>query len=540
MSKLSGWIVSWPRVVLAGFGVTTVVLTAIALQIRIESSIESTLPSGSPDVDFYEDVREIFGSDEIGVVGVRSEDLFSKGTLEKIRRLTSALEKIGGVDRVVSLTNAVDPSRDVFSPPPLILTIPPSASQRAELERTLTDTPLFAINLVSKDLHGAAINIFFEDLSDAEYADLGIDAQVRTIIAAEEGPEQIYYTGASHVKHEATASMRRDLYVFTPIALCLVLATLWVSFRRLRAVVAPMVTVVAALVWTLAVMVLAEKSINLGTFVLPPLLLVIGSSYAIHVLSLYYERCAVEADHARAVRDTIEQVCLPLAISAGTTIVGFGALAMNRITAIRELGAFAAVGIALLVVACLVLLPAMLAAWGVSDRASEELPETGKRLREALARVGGLAHGSRWSVLTTAVILTGVALIGLHYVRIDSDFLGYFDPESQVRRDNQAINDGVVGSSPFYLVVDSDNRKPMEQWTVLKEIRDLQVFLSTLPGVAGSISLVDYLELMERGSQSGDEDFTIDEDGNLVPFERPDRSAMPGTPGPGPRAACGR
>ena len=47
-----------------------------------------------------------------------------------------------------------------------------------------------------------------------------------------------------------------------------------------------------ALSWTLGIMVLCGKSITIGTFVLPPLLLVIGSSYAIHVLARYYEPTA--------------------------------------------------------------------------------------------------------------------------------------------------------------------------------------------------------------------------------------------------------
>ena len=69
----------------------------------------------------------------------------------------------------------------------------------------------------------------------------------------------------------------------------LVLIVLYLSFRRVRAVVLTMITVLMAVVWTLGIMVLTGKAITLGTFVLPPLLLVIGSSYSIHVLARYYE-----------------------------------------------------------------------------------------------------------------------------------------------------------------------------------------------------------------------------------------------------------
>ncbi len=521
MSSPISWITRNPRIVLTLFAVATLLFATQAAQIRIESSIESTLPSGSPDVRFYESVRETFGSDEIGVVGMRCDDLFAADTLKKIRRITSALQDIEGVEKVLSLTNAVDPSQDAFRPPPLIVQIPPTAPQRAYLKKLFAETPLYGINLVAPDLRGTAINVFFENLSDVEYVDLGIDDKIRAIVEAEAGPEQLFYTGSSHIKQVATDSMRRDLYLFTPAALALVLGTLWVSFRRLRAVVAPLITVLVALIWTLGVMVLAGKSINLGTFVLPPLLLVIGSSYAIHVLSQYYEKLADATDNAVAVREALTSVWSPLAISAGTTVIGFGALAVNRISAIRELGVFSVVGIACLAIACLALLPSILVLWGGSRRAQVATPPQSKGLRNILARLGSYAYRSRWVVIATSIAVAVAAFIGVGKIRTDSDFLGYFDPQSRVRSDNEAINRNIVGSNPFYLVIESGTPGTLERWDVLRRIKDLQEYLATLPGVAGSVSIVDYLELIERGSLSGEEDFTIDEDGNLIPFERP-------------------
>lgn len=521
MSALISWVTGNSRAVLATFAVATIVLGFFAARVRIESSIESTLPSGDPQVRFYDEVRETFGSDEIGVVGLRCENLFSAGTLKKIQRITSALEEIEGVEKVISLTNAVDPSQDAFNPPPLILQIPPTESQRAALVRLFETTPIYAINLVAPDLRGTAINIFFENLTDSQYVDLRIDEQIRRIVETESGPEQLFYTGSSHIKQEATASMQHDLYVFTPAALLLLFATLWLSFRRLRAVVAPIFTVVAALLWTLGVMGIAEKSINLGTFILPPLLLVIGSSYAIHVLAQYYECLASETDNRAALRLALMRVWSPLAISAGTTVIGFGALAVNRITAIRELGIFSVVGVVFLAIACLALLPAILALWGGSPRARTAAPPQSSGLRASLSALGSRAYDSRSLVLIASLAVAVAAGVGLRQIRVDSDFLGYFDPDSRVRSDNEAINQEIVGSNPFYLVIESDAPGTLERWDVLKKIKELQKFLTTLPGVTGSISIVDYLELIERGSLSGDEDFTIDEDGNLIPFEKP-------------------
>ena len=95
--------------------------------------------------------------------------------------------------------------------------------------------------------------------------------------------------------------MRRDLVRFTPLALACVLAVLWFAFRRVRAVVLPLVTVILAVVWTLGVMAPdRHRRSRLGTFMLPPLLLVVGSAQAMHVIAAYYEQ--VRARRPRAER----------------------------------------------------------------------------------------------------------------------------------------------------------------------------------------------------------------------------------------------
>ena len=394
MEAFARWLVRHPLLVVGAQLLATVVLGAYALHIRIESSIESILPAGDPEVSYYETVRATFGSDDVGVIGVRAEDLFAAATLEKIARVTDAVSRVAGVERVLSITNAVDPADDVFEPPPLLPHIPPSPDEVAALKQKLTSTPLYGKNLVADDFKGAAINVFFKNLTDAEYVDLDVDGKIRAVLARETGPERFFYTGAAHLKQAAVDMMRRDLFRFTPIALALVLVVLWLSFWSVRGVVLPIVSVLLALVWTLGVMVLAGKAITLGTFVLPPLLIVIGSSYAIHVMARYYEQVDAGARPPELVVRAFQRVWLPLLISALTVVIGFGSLMVNRITAIWDLGLFAVVGVLCLTVTSLGFIPAalqLLRAEGRTGRTGKVSP----RLSRALTALARWAYASR-------------------------------------------------------------------------------------------------------------------------------------------------
>ena len=517
MNTFARWLVRYPLIIVLVNGAITAGLGLAAYHIRIEGSLESVLPKHDPELEFYGQVRETFGSDDIGVIGVRAADIFAPETLAKVARVTDRVAKIKGVNRVLSITNAVDPAADVFNPPPLIAHLPPSPADIRELKKKLQSTKLYATNLVAPDFKGVAINVFFADLSDTEYEDLGIDRAIESLLATESGPEKLYYTGAAHVKQAAVQDMRRDLYRFTPLAFVLVLIVLYLSFRRARAVVLTMVTVLMALVWTLGIMVLAGKAITLGTFVLPPLLLVIGSSYSIHVLARYYEHVGAGAAHSDAVVSTVEQVWPPLMISAFTTMVGFGALTTNHIVAIWDLGIFSVVGLVFLTFTSLTFLPAALqlgrvpGARGVTSSFSP-------RLAQRLEAIGKAAYGARAPVLAFAAVIAVATLAGVRFIHVDSDFLSYFEPDSEVRRSNEIINRKIVGSNPFYLVIEGSGPGTLKRWEVLKQIKDLQTFLDTLPGITGSISIVDYLELLEKGlNRGGEGDLIVDAEGHLVP-----------------------
>src|SRR5262245_44743735 len=260
MEAFARWLVRRPLAVVVANLLVTAALGAYALHIRIESSLESVLPAGDPKIAYYEDVRRLFGNDDVGVVGVIGDDIFAPATIEKIARVTDALAKIEGVARVLSITNVVDPAENVLSPPPLLFRIPPPPEEVQRVKAKLKRVPLYGRNLVADDFRGAAINVFFRDMTDVEYAALDIDHKIRDLLDRSRGPEEIYFTGAAHVKHAAVELMRHDLYRFTPLALAVMLLVFWASFRSVRGVCLPTLAVAVALIWTLGAMVLAGEA----------------------------------------------------------------------------------------------------------------------------------------------------------------------------------------------------------------------------------------------------------------------------------------
>src|SRR6266446_1777895 len=522
MDAFARWLTRHALAVVVANLAVTAVLGHYALHIRIENSLESMLPTGDPKVAYYNATRAFFGSDDVGVIGVRADDVFAPSTIEKIARVTDALARVPGVESALSITNVVDPFANVGLTSRLLPNIPPTPDEVEAFKRRLAATPLLGKNLIADDFRGVAITAFFKNLTDAQYLDLGVDRRIMEILAAETGPEALVYTGAAHVKQAAVDLMRRDIARFTPIALALMLLVLWLSFGTVRGVFLPILAVAMALVWTLGVIVLTGKALTFGTSVLPPLLLVVGSSYAIHVMARYYEQVGARAPPDEVVVRAFARVWLPLAISALTTVIGFGSLMVNRITAIWDLGLFAVVGVVCLTVTCLGFLPAALQLMPSRLRSARS-GKISPTLAENLRRLGERVYAKRRHILWTGVAVSLLALAGARRIQVDADFLYYFEPGSEVRRANETINHEIIGSNPFYIIVDGGAPGVIRRWEVLKLIKDLQDFLGKLPGVTSSLSVVDYLETLETRTSGQPEggDLVVDEQGNVVPAEQP-------------------
>src|SRR5207244_6435111 len=108
-------------------------------------------------------------------------------------------------------------------------------------------------------------------------------------------------------------------------------------------------------------------------------------------------------------------------------------------------------------------------------------------------------------------------------IKFDADLLYYHDRDAEGLRANEAINQTIVGSNPFYVVIDGGAPGVLKRWEVLKLIKDLQSFLLTLPGITSSVSIVDYLEVLETGigKQAEGGDLVVTEQDQLIPAPAP-------------------
>ena len=157
--------------------------------------------------------------------------------------------------------------------------------------------------------------------------------------------------------------MQKDLKRLIPLVILVIILTFYFNFRSKRGVILPMLSVLLAVTWTFGLMGILGIPITLVVNLLPPLLIAVGSSYAIHILNHYYlEHNEIHnaKDKKAALQRSMQSISVTVLLAAVTTFIGFMTLVTNQVLSLQHFGLFAALGTLFSMVSATLLIPASL------------------------------------------------------------------------------------------------------------------------------------------------------------------------------------
>ncbi len=478
----------------------TILLGRPIRRLPINADLTSYLPRTDPAVQILEHVADTYGANFLAVIALEAEDIFSPATLESIRDLTAKLQMIDGVNYVTSLTNILDlkKTEEGLEIGKLINEddFPFNGIKARALRDYVLSKKRFRGRLVSADGQSTLIIVALRKGADKTK----VIGQIESIIHERPWPGRLHLAGLPFQLHEISQYIIKDLQVLSPVVAVVVLLCLYASFRRWRRVLISLAAVGLSTIWTLGIMSLTGVPLTIISDAIPVLLLAIGSAYSIHVIIRFDEAPAGQKEKALA------HVSFSVLLAALTTVAGFLSFVFGSyLSAIREFGVFAAVGIILALVLSLTFVPAALSLTNsLQPKRSGDSAPTKKELSSLLARLEKwsfefLRHPKLTLAIFSLVII--VALLGLPQVKRHSKMLDYFEAASTVRQSEDFLEKRFGGSIPVHILIKGDIQNP----AVLSEMKALEAFLEQDPVVHNPLSIADYLaemnDLMGEGER---------------------------------------
>ena len=498
-----------------GFIVTAILIITLASgffasRLEVNSDIISYLPKPDPAVKVLHHIGKKYGGNYLAVIALQTEDIFNKQTLETMDNLTSQLQRVEGVAYVTSLTNVLDIEKSeegieigklieqsdfLFGGPGTIDSSVPS--ELNALKTYVLTKDRFKGQLVSEDARSTLIVCRLSEGADQ----IKTAIRIKRIIETTNLKETVQYGGLPFQIMDITRIILRDLRFLVPFISILMIIVLGFSFRSLRGVLLPLISVLISTVWTMGVMSILKVPMTIISDIIPVILISVGSAYSIHVISKFDEEfsglCRAEQKREKTIK-ALSAVGIPVLLAAITTIAGFISFAFGSyLTAILEFGIFSALGVFFALVISMTFVPVMLNL--VSYKRSGPWLNTNNRpaaktdmVTVLMNRLGRLIPKKAKVILALTAIVCVAACFGIPRIARRVEIIGYFNAKSNIRKTEAMMDKEFGGSIPIQILVKGDIQDP----AVLAEMKKMEDYLKKETGVKNLLSIVDFIEEM--------------------------------------------
>ena len=373
----------------------------------------------------------------------------------------------------------------------------------AELPTTLSDAqslraeavvhPLYAGQLVSRDGRATMLAVHFDpDLTSSE-----VQATVDAVAAASEleaGDIEQYLTGPVFARLATGLTLFTDIQAVFPLAVLATFIVSAVGLRSLPGMVLPLLANAVALLVTIAIFIRTGHKLNFVTIIMPPVVFVVGFAYAVHVVSDFERVLARGMDKITALKESLEELFVPLTLTAFTTGIGFLSLTTSNIETIQVFGAFSAFGTGLSWLCAVTLVPA-----GLRFLPSNTQRKADQGILLKLApRISKFDLENRKIILGAGFLLALFSLAFASKIDVGTDYLRNFPEYSDIRRNFNEVGQSFSGAVPLQILIESDIPNVFKNPAGLRILDDLQEWIKQQPEVRGAISFVDYMRMLHR------------------------------------------
>jgi predicted RND superfamily exporter protein len=554
MGRIGGFIHDNPiKVIVLVLGLLAFPVSHVP-QIKMDTSTEGFMHDDDPVLITYNKFRAQFGRDERIVLAIKSDTIFTVEFLSTLKKLHEEIEeKVPYLNDVTSLYNVRNTrgdgdkllTNDLLDPMP-------TTQNEVDVVKTLAMASHFYKNLllsadgtmttmvIETDAYSQAgekktsIDSEFEEgfdsdnsndldekafLSDAENAELL--KVLHDIVNKYKAKDfEIYVAGSPTVNNALKTQMQKDMQKFTKITFLIIIVFLFVMFRRVSAVIYPLMVIIFSLLATVGTMAWTGVAFKLPTQIVPSLLLAVSIGATVHILSIFFDRFNETGDKKEAMIYTLGHSGLAIAMTSVTTAIGVGSFSGSEVAPISDMGVFASLGVMVSLLLTLILLPALLSLTKIKQKPRVA---TGK-LDAIMKKFSAFPIKHYKSIIGGSFVLVVVALMASSQIILSHNPLYWFQPGNENRVSTEVIDAKMNGTVTIEAIIDTQVENGWNDPVRLKKLNALsskfEAYTDEYTHIGKVVSIATIAKETNRALHENNEDFyNIPDDANLLSQE---------------------
>jgi len=502
----------WP--VLAVLSALTLLAIAGLPRLHIDTGIDSMIADGDPNRLMYESVTEEFGSDNQTMVFVRDKALWTPDKLRALRELhlrLAALDAVQGIDDIFTLRGlrgehgAAGENGSIHSQV-FVDHIPDDQAMIDQLRDDVLYNPLVSGNLVSPGGEAMALMVIIRPEAMKRMGPAAVYALLQAALDRSSGQfERIFQIGSPRIQTELEDTLFSDMRTLAPLSAMILVLVILGFLRSAVAGVIPLITAGTSLAWTLGMMGWAGIPLNILSAMLPTLIIVIGSTEDTHLVASYLQEARKHPDRERefCIRRMIRHLGVPLLLTIATTALGFAGNIFSSIELIRDFALASTFAMLANGLITILLVPVLLSLMG-TGKLSKRTASPKSGLTGLILELNKKSH-----MMLQRLVLAGTGVLCLFFLYQASNLYVTNDPMSYFREDKSLIVDAaevhrhLAGIKVFFITLQSSHEQAFLQPSNLRRLSDIQNFIIKQGVFDRSLSLADFLKLLNREFHGG-------------------------------------
>jgi len=444
-----------------------------------------------------EEFAEHFGKTEnVALIMIEADDVLQTHVLQVVHAAALAVQDAPYAARITSITTTPIPRTGPTGELRVDAVVQGETvtdAQTAELRDAIAQSTLFGGSLVSASRRVTIVAVFLKNGYERIETLHPVVDHLQELVDALSVPDgvRVRVSGIPSIRVYVVTTMLDDQLRLIPLAMIICGVFLLFAFRWLPGMLAPNAAVGMATLLVIGGMAWASEPFNIINQMIPTLLIIIGVSDSIHLVSRYGEECAKNPDRLEAGRRTVRTMAIACFLTSTTTAVGFATLAISRTDILRRFGITAAIGVMIAYFVTIFFLPPVLT-WVRTPRITRARTGRGY-LEDTLVAVTRVILNRPRTTLFISSLVFFAAIAVAARVNIDTTLMETFPENTSAYDELTLLQSELDGVLPFEISFESPINGRFDDAAVLNRVDMISAWLRAQHGVLSVTSYGDVL-----------------------------------------------
>jgi predicted RND superfamily exporter protein len=496
------------------------ILTAITIFFayharRVEMSYEyaSLLPKKDKAFKDYQKFVGVFGEEgNLIIIGIQDPDFFTLEKFQKWTELSNNLTKIEGVEDLLTISNTFNLVKNTEKKQFEIKKIfPDTITSQEVLDVSLEEFKSlpFYKGLVyndETDVYLLAITVNKDKMKTSEREQMILSIKKECHRFENEENVKLHYSGLPYIRVINSIKIRKELYMFSALALAICIVVLFIFFRSFKAVFFPVLIVLIGVIWSLGMLHLFGFKITILSGMIPPLLIVIGIPNSIYMLNKFHHEFVSHGNKIKALQRVIIKIGNATFLTNLTTASGFATFIIVKSDILKQFGIVASLNILGLFVLSLLLIPIIFSF--IEPPSSKHVRHLNNKFVSGIInQIMKITQNNRKVVYLTTVTIVGLSVYGISLMKSSGYMVDELPESDPVYKDLKFFEENFNGLMPMEIMIDTKKPGGAMQLNTYREIEQLEEKLAVYSELSPATSLLNLLKFSKQAFYNGNEKY---------------------------------